>query len=254
MYTISWRRVVAFSIGAGSACVSCWGAWEYAQALEGGVVTYLVIGSPLIAASVAIIPPTASSAWKSGELSQALATWLALIPCAAFVFFAAYQRVHDASAAQTAQSQARTFASMRAQSEVDELKSKIASKEMEEARARANPKCDRIPDCRTILELVSGWRAKLTEAEQQLAEKQAVATTESAVKMPKWLMPVTLDILAFCFVWIGLSGPWVTLKQGLLGARRRSIWFHLRKKLQDPEEVETKVVRRSRAFVSKDAA
>jgi hypothetical protein len=87
------------ALALGLICTSscCYGAFEFAYKLE-GVVTYVVLAAPVIAATAALIPPIAEATWRSGHALKALLWWAVLLPAGAAAFFSAAERVHTAKA------------------------------------------------------------------------------------------------------------------------------------------------------------
>lgn len=77
-----------------------------------GLVTYLVLAAPVIAATAALIPPIAEETWRDGAPLKALLWWAVRVPAGAVVFFSAAERVHAAKAgAETERSVLRGAAS-----------------------------------------------------------------------------------------------------------------------------------------------
>ena len=82
-------RLSTLSLGLICATLGCYGAYEFAHGLEGRV-TYLVLAAPVIAASAALIPPIAETAWRQGAPLKALLWWAAMVPAGAVVFFSSW--------------------------------------------------------------------------------------------------------------------------------------------------------------------
>jgi hypothetical protein len=203
-------RIVSFLMGTAAGAISAYGAYEYAIKLEGSI-TYLALAAPLVAIAVATIPPKAISYWAAGDTALALFTWVALIPCAVFLFFTAAERVHLAKAGAEAERNARVLTAMRAAEAYKEARSKLTPElQRAEASGKANPSCAKNNNCRTSLALAVQIRQEIERAEASLAKSQAVATVESAYKAPAWLLPACMDLLAFLFIWGAFSGPWIT--------------------------------------------
>lgn len=106
-------RLGTLSLGFICASLGCYGAFEFTYALE-GQVTYLVLAAPVIAASAALIPPIAETAWREGAPFKAILWWLALVPAGAVVFFSSSERVHIAKAGAEAERSAFRSAGFRA--------------------------------------------------------------------------------------------------------------------------------------------
>ena len=204
---VSWR-IAVFLFGCAFGALGARAAWEYALLLEGGIVTYFVLGAPMVTIMVAIIPPLASMLWKTeGVISFGL--WLLLIPCAAFLFFTSAERVHKAKETQAAELRAGGWAMARAQSEFDEAKLALPGLEQVESKLKRNSNCSKSAVCQSAIALAESGRQKLDSAEKILSLKQKGYFTDSPFKAPTWLLPLCMDLGAFLLVWAGLSGPWV---------------------------------------------
>lgn len=199
-----WRPL-AFVIGFAAAGVGCYGAYEYALKLE-GEVTYLVLAAPLIAAMAALIPPMAEAFFREGAPLKAILWWVALIPCAAVVFFAAAERTHFAKAGQQADITARAATVGRAESELKDAREALRQAEAEEAKAKAQRQCG--PLCREATIRADQARDRVAKAEQALVKAQGSAVAQATLVAPVWLLPAALDLIAFMAIWSGLSGPW----------------------------------------------
>lgn len=201
-----WRPFM-FLIGIVTAAVGCYGAYEYGLKLEGGKISYLAIGAPIVAVVAAFAPPFAEHLAKQGEYTKAACWWLTLIPAAAMIFFAAAERVHMAKASHEAETRAQRAVAYRANDVYVEAKNELKLAEAEEAKAKVQKNCN--TSCQVKLEVAQRARQKLAEAEDKLLKAESLAATDSEWKAPPWLLPVTLDIIAFMAIWSGLSGPWV---------------------------------------------
>ena len=71
-------RLGALALGSMCAGLGCYGAYEFAYRLE-GMVTYLVLAAPVIAATAALIPPIAEVTWREGAPLKALLWWAILV-------------------------------------------------------------------------------------------------------------------------------------------------------------------------------
>ena len=215
---IVWRPVI-FMIGLGAGLLGCFGAYEYALKLEGGQLTYLVVAAPLVAMMATLIPPLAEHCWKNGEHLKSMIWWASLLPVAALIFLSAAERVHMAKANQTAEITAKNFAAVRAREVYKEAKDALTLAEADEAKAKATKNCN--TQCRTRFEQANMARSKFAEAEINLAKVESVAVIESFWKPPVWLLPASLDIIAFLGIWTGLAGPWVVRFSKFKYSRRR---------------------------------
>src|SRR5262245_23834314 len=90
-------RVASTVLGLSCAGLGSYGAFEFAQKLE-GAISYLVIAAPVVAVAAALIPPIAEATWRAGGYVKALLWWAVLIPAGAVVFYSAAERVQDAKA------------------------------------------------------------------------------------------------------------------------------------------------------------
>ena len=201
-----WRPFM-FLLGILTAGVGCYGAYEYGLKLEGGNISYLAIGAPLVAIAAAFAPPFAEHLAKLGEYTKAALWWFTLIPAAAMIFFAAAERVHMAKASNEAEMRAKRAVAYRAKDVYEEAKKDLKFAEAEETKAKVLKPCN--TSCQVKLETAQMARKKFTDAEANLLKAESTATIDSEWKAPPWLLPVTLDIIAFMAIWSGLSGPWV---------------------------------------------
>lgn len=201
-----WRPFMFF-LGLLTAAVGCYGAYEYGLKLDGGKLSYLAIGAPLVAVAAAFAPPFAEHLAKQGEYTKAACWWLTLIPAAAMIFFAAAERVHMAKAYNEAEMRAKRAVAYRAKDVYVEAKNELKIAEVEETKAKVQKNCN--TSCQVKLETAQLARKKFADAEDNLLKTESAAAIDSEWKAPSWLLPVTLDIIAFMAIWSGLSGPWV---------------------------------------------
>lgn len=197
-------RLGAFLLGLTCAGLGSYGAWEFALKLEGGSVSYLVLAAPVIAAAAAMIPPLAEATWRGGQYLKALLWWAVLVPAGAVVFFAAAERVHVAKAgAQAGRDAARSVVS-RAQAALTKAEGQLDKARADANRARGQKQCG--PDCRTKLAAETTAQADVVAARATLLQAESVATADSPLQAPVWLLPVALDLVAFMAMWTALSG------------------------------------------------
>src|SRR5262249_6782233 len=128
----NFHKAVATVIGLTCAGLGCYGAFEFAHKLE-GTITYLVIASPVVALTAALIPPLAEATWRAGGRLKAVLWWIALVPAAAVVFYSAAERVHVAKAGAQAERSAHRSSAVRAQATLTKDEAELAK-----ARAEAN--------------------------------------------------------------------------------------------------------------------
>lgn len=199
-----------FLVGCVASAVSCYGVYEYTMKLEGGVVSYIVVGSIMCVMVGALIPPLAESCWKNGEITKACFWWVALIPIATLIWFSSAERVHNAKAGSEAERAAVWSAASRAEKNLEEAKAALIPLEEKEAKAKGIEKDKCNTKCRSDLIAAEDARKKVSDAEADLASKQGKSKMESKYVAPVWLLPTAIDILGFLAIWTGLSGPWVT--------------------------------------------
>ena len=210
---VNWWRPIAFMMGVSAGSVGCWGAYEWALKLEHGTISYLVVAAPLIAIGGTIIPPLAEHLWKKGEIMKSTMWWLAMAPVLAVLFFSAAERVHQIKAVDSAEIIARQKAANRAELDLINAQAKLAIVEVSEIRAKAIVNAGKICNmtCSQDLLAAEATRAEVVNLQEKLEKKQGLATTESELKAPDWLIPVGMDIIAFLAVWTSLSAPWTTI-------------------------------------------
>ena len=71
-------------------------------------------------------------------------------------------------------------------------------------KARGQKRCG--PDCRTKLAAETAAQADVDVARQALLKSESVATSDSPIQAPVWLLPAALDLVAFMAMWTALSG------------------------------------------------
>lgn len=204
MATLSFRRSVSIVLGVTATGLGCYGAWTAAYALEGGT-SYLTIASPVVALAAALIPPMAEAHWRSKEYVKSLLWWAVLIPAAAVVFLASFERVHYAKAGQAAEITAQQNAVKRAASDLAEAKAALPEAEAKERKAKAQKTCG--PVCRADKQGGEDARNRVAQAELSLHKAEAAARAEASLKAPAWLLPFALDAVAFMAIWSAFTGP-----------------------------------------------
>jgi len=200
----NFHRAAATVIGLTCAGLGCYGAFEFAHKLE-GTITYLVIASPVVALTAALIPPLAEATWRAGGWLKAVLWWTALVPAAAVVFFSAAERVHVAKAGAQAERSALRSAAARAQATLTKAEVELAKARANANKARGQKKCG--PDCRTKLAAETAANADVEAARREVLSSESKATTVSPLQAPTWLLPAALDLIAFMAIWTGLSRP-----------------------------------------------
>jgi hypothetical protein len=196
-------RLGALALGLTCAGLGCYGAWEFALKLEGSV-SYLVLATPIIAASAAMIPPLAEATWRGGQYLKALLWWAVLVPAGAVVFFSAAERVHVAKAGAQAERNAHRGVATRAQAALTKAEGALDKARADANRARGQKQCG--PDCRSKLAAETAAQADVVAARSALLNAESAATTDSPLQAPVWLLPAALDLVAFMAMWTALSG------------------------------------------------
>jgi hypothetical protein len=196
-------RLGALALGLTCAGLGCYGAWEFALKLEGSV-SYLVLATPIIAASAAMIPPLAEATWRGGQYLKALLWWAVLVPAGAVVFFSAAERVHVAKAGAQAERNAHRGVATRAQAALTKAEGALDKARADANRARGQKQCG--PDCRSKLAAEASAQADVAAARSALLNAESAATTDSPLQAPVWLLPAALDLVAFMAMWTALSG------------------------------------------------
>jgi hypothetical protein len=199
----NFHNAAATVIGLTCAGLGCYGAFEFAYKLE-GTITYLVIASPVVALTAALIPPLAEATWRAGGRLKAVLWWAALVPAAAVVFFSAAERVHVAKAGAQAERIALRGAASRARATLTTAEAELAKARAEANKARGQKKCG--SDCRTKLAAEAAATADVNAARRELLLTEKTATADSPLQAPTWLLPAALDLVAFMAIWTGLSG------------------------------------------------
>jgi hypothetical protein len=203
----AWRGA-SIALGLAAAALGCYGAWDYALQLE-GKVSYLVLAAPVIGAAAAIIPPLAEWCWHEGMRLKAFLWCLVLIPAAATVFFGATERVHLAKAGAEAERGAQRQAVIRAEQELAEARKEkpVADKGADKYAALKDADCPPRGKCQIARAAKQRADSRLQEAEKALKAAESAALAESDLKAPPWLLPLSLDLVAFMAIWSGLTGP-----------------------------------------------
>jgi hypothetical protein len=127
-----------------------------------------------------------------------------LVPAAAVVFFSAAERVHVAKAGAQAERSALRSAAARAQATLTKAEAELAKARADANKARGQKQCG--PDCRTKLAAETVAQADVEAARRELLLTEKMATTDSPLQAPTWLLPAALDLVAFMAIWTALSG------------------------------------------------
>ncbi|RPJ20632.1 MAG: hypothetical protein EHM35_19210 [Planctomycetaceae bacterium] len=196
-------RLAILFVGLVLGALGAYGAYEYAQGLE-GKVTYLVLAAPVIAVMAAFIPPIAEATWRKGQPLKAYLWWAALVPAAAVVFFSAAERTHHAKSGAEAERFAHVLQATRAEAALASAQSELTKAEAEDSKATAQKQCG--PQCRAKQAAAKTAKANVAAAKGELLSAQKQARTESPLQAPVWLLPCAIDVVAFMAIWTGLSG------------------------------------------------
>ena len=203
MHSPGWR-IASAGLGAAAAALGMYGAYQFGLKLEGGV-SYLTIAAPVVALAATLIPPFAEEAWRSRQHGKSLLWCAVLVPAALTVFFGTAERVHVAKAGPQAERQALRNVAERAKEELAEAKREAAEAQAEVRKAEAKPACK--ASCKETKLARGEASARVETAERSLVEAEAKAATEASLRAPEWLLPASLDFIAFMGIWSGLAGP-----------------------------------------------
>lgn len=202
-------KLSLIALGTLAAGIGCYGAYEQSASIHGG---YLMIAAPVVALASAIIPYFAEQAWQAGHRFKAVILALILLPAAATVFYAASERVHLAKAGAEAERAALRSAVTLAETALDEAKAAATRAETDAKiwRSKSARACDPITCLARWDNAATATRKRVTDATNAVTAAASLATIEPPAKQPVWLLPLTLDLVAFGFIWAGLS--WSTSK------------------------------------------
>lgn len=207
-----WRGTLLL-VGVGAAGLGAVGAFEFQSKLEGSV-NYLVIAAPLVAVAAALIPCFAEELWRAGHKVKALAWGLCLIPAAATVFLSVAERVHYSKAQAAAERAAQHSAVSRAEQALREAKDYRSTVEAEAASQRKLKRCK--AECVAKHDdAVAKASQRVTEAEAALKSAEGRAVAEAPLSAPVWLLPASLDLIAFLAIWSGLAPGHLPKEQGV---------------------------------------
>ncbi len=113
------------------------------------------------------------------------------------VFFASAERVHVAKDGARAE---RTAALRKAERAEADLVAAKAARKVTLARLTRYPHSERRKAAAELAEV------RVARAEEALTVAQQGTRTDP-MQAPEWLLPVSLDLIAFMAIWTGLSGP-----------------------------------------------
>lgn len=192
-FVINSARISALALGIGAVGVSCFAAYSAAASVDGG---YLTIAAPLVALSAAAIPAYAEVAIHHRQWMRLVCMMAVWTLCAATVFFAAVERTHYAKGAGEAQRAAMHTAADRAKADLADAKSAAAT-----ATAAANKVRGKDgPRARAILASETEALSRVEQAKTALIASEGHAVTESDIKAPDWLLPLSLDLVGMVLI------------------------------------------------------
>ncbi len=219
--TVHWQRILGFLLGATSAAIGGFAAYDYAVKLEGGTVSYLVIAAPVVATSAAILPIIVERAWMSGEYIKGFVTSLLIIPAMATVYLSTVERLETVKSPHYAQSAAAQSAIERASVAVEQARS--AYSKAGEAYAKAGGKnCGETRKCNALKTSLELTETEIAKAEARLNEAQKANSYRAPNAALSWLLPFVIDGLAFVGLWLAFSGPWITRNEPTVTAKRKT--------------------------------
>jgi len=88
----------------------------------------------------------------------------------------------------------------------DAKKEALAARKDSAKVADGKNKGERRERNKKAVETSQGAAQRVAEVEAKLAVAEARATVESELKAPSWLLPISLDLVAFIAMWSGISG------------------------------------------------
>jgi hypothetical protein len=199
---------IAFRLGAGliglvAVALSAYGAYEYQRGLEDRI-SYLVLAAPFVAAAAALIPVFAELTWRGKQPVKAIIWFFILIPAALTVFLAVAERTHYAQASGEAERRAAVARAVRGEASLQVARSRLESALEDQRKALSLRQCR--ADCQAKHErAVRGAQEAVLAAEGALSKAQARVLTEAPIALPSWLLPASLDLIAFMSIWTALA-------------------------------------------------
>lgn len=196
--------LVSIALAFLAAGLGMWGAWEFGLKQEHGEVNYLALAAPLVALAAALIPPLAESDWRHGHWFKSIIWWAILGPCAAVVLFTSAERVHLAKAGAEAERSAARAAVVRLTADLETAKGE--AKDARKDNAKVNLGKGRATRDAKAASTATVANTRVDDLETKLRAAEAKAQAEAQLKAPEWLLPVSLDLIAFIAMWSGLTG------------------------------------------------
>lgn len=192
-FVIISARISALALGIGAVSISCFAAYAAAASVDGG---YLTVAAPLVALSAAALPAYAEVAIHHRQwtrLACILAVWTL---CAATVFFAAVERTHLAKGEGEAQRAAMHTAADRAKADLVDAKTAATTATTAANKVRGKD----TPRAKVLLASEAEALARVEQAKAVLIASEGRAVTESEIKAPDWLLPLSLDLVGMVLI------------------------------------------------------
>lgn len=196
-------KYLLISLGVTATVLSAWGAWEHQHAIEGRI-GYLTLAAPLVAATAALIPLMVERYLLIKQYVKAAAWGAVLVPVAALIFLVVAERVHTQKAAAQATRDAAKAHVARLVVEYEEAKRSAARASGDASLWRTRAKCN--ATCREKHDdAATSALERQHEAAERLRAAEVLAPSDSPLSAPAWLLPLTLDLLAFLCIWSAFS-------------------------------------------------
>jgi hypothetical protein len=196
------KRTVALTLGTALAGVDAYATYEAAARADGG---YLMLAAPLVALSAVVLPVLWDHCLAEKRGFRALVLFLAWLPCAAVVFYAAAERVHLSKGVAESERASIRAAADRAKVELTEAKTALAAATAaaDKVRGLTDKQCHKT--CLSIRATEIAAQDRVRGAEGALKAAEATAVTESNLKAADWLLPLSLNLGGLVLVWTGLA-------------------------------------------------
>jgi hypothetical protein len=176
--------------------------YEAAARAGGG---YLMLAAPLVAISAVVFPVLWDHCLAKKRGFRALVLFLAWLPCAAVVFYAAAERVHLSKAGAESERHALRAVAERAATELTEAKTALAAATVAANKVRGLTDKQSHKTCLSIRATEIAAQDRVRDAEGALKAAEATAVTESNLKAADWLLPLSLNLGGLVLVWTGLA-------------------------------------------------
>lgn len=202
MITNLLKRTVALGLGTALAGVDPYATYEAAAKADGG---YLMVAAALVALTAVVLPVLWDHCLAEKHRFRALILFLAWLPCAAVVFYAAAERVHLSKGVAEAERHALRAEAERAATELTDAKAALAAAmaAANKVRGLTDKLCHKT--CLSIRATEIAAEDRVRGAEGALKAAEATAVTESNLKAADWLLPLSLNLGGLVLVWTGLA-------------------------------------------------